>query len=782
MVVLRVLGELAAGHGETCRPPITFSTRKVGALLSVLALSPGQSASRENLASLLWGNRSDQQARQNLRQALVLLRKDVRPYEIVDADAHTVRLRPGGVSVDALELEALAACTDFGDLQRAMELYRGEVLAGLSLKEELFENWLLQQRRRFEAIGSEAIERFAACADRLGRGRDAIGAAERLLGIDPLREDWQRLALEFYARHRGQNEALAQAEAFARLLRQELDVEPEAKTRHLVEQIRQGALTHSPVAAGRRQLASGAAPQPVADLPGRLEPAASAKTAMPGRQQWRNLATAAAPWTAFRSRVQSWSRSGFSASKIAAAVAGAAATAGLVFLALNGPSLTPIRDASVLSVQGPVPASGPPQPITVPAATAARFEKGGIAMMVLPFTSHGRAGETSGAIAGLITDELTTTLSGAGAIRVISRETARTFHGQTVDAARIGAELGVAYLLEGSASMRGNRLRVNIGLVETATGLRVWSRRFDRSGQDRLAIQDEIINGLCRELQIEVTRIAGERGTRAADVHSAVLQGWSKIHAVGIAGKPALEEAEKLFSGALDLDPGNTRAQLGLAGYHVNMAIQLFAPDPEAHLAKADTLLQALIERRPHMASAYSFVGVTHFARGRLPEAKRSFERAIELSPSHAPSYAQLGRILLRLGRTEEALAHIHYAIRLSPRDPHLAYWLGFAGSAELELEHFDKAVSYLEQAGSLNPTQPRIALSRAAAHALAGNMDMAHLVLQRLQHEQPHLDREALVARFGKEGAHNAQLRRGLELVLGAPLRSTAAASTPRL
>jgi tetratricopeptide (TPR) repeat protein len=189
-----------------------------------------------------------------------------------------------------------------------------------------------------------------------------------------------------------------------------------------------------------------------------------------------------------------------------------------------------------------------------------------------------------------------------------------------------------------------------------------------------------------------------------------------------------------------------------------------------------------LLERRPHMASAHSLVGLAHFARGRLPEAKRSFEQAIALSPSHAPAYAQLGRILLRLGRTEEALAHIHYAIRLSPRDPHLAYWLGFAGSAELELEHFDKAVSYLEQAGSLNPTQPRIALSRAAAHALAGNMDMAHLVLQRLQHEQPHLDREALVARFGKEGAHNAQLRRGLELVLGAPLRSTAAASTPRL
>jgi TolB-like protein len=222
---------------------------------------------------------------------------------------------------------------------------------------------------------------------------------------------------------------------------------------------------------------------------------------------------------------------------------------------------------------------------------------------VLPFTSNGSAGDAkngdaSAAIASLITDELTTTLSSAGGIRVISRETATTFHSRTVDAARVGAELGVAYLLEGSTSMRGDSLRVNIGLVETATGIRVWSRRFERSGPDRLAIQDEIINGLCRELQIEVTRIAGETGSRAADVHSAVLQGWSKIYASGVAGKPALEDAEKLFSGALDRDPGNVRAQLGLAGYHVTMALQLFAPDPSVHLAKAEALLHALIERR----------------------------------------------------------------------------------------------------------------------------------------------------------------------------------------
>jgi len=225
--------------------------------------------------------------------------------------------------------------------------------------------------------------------------------------------------------------------------------------------------------------------------------------------------------------------------------------AGFVFLVMNAPFAAPARNVSALAIQGPVPASGPPQGITATDAKTARFEKGVVTMIVLPLTSNGgpndaQTNDASDAIASLITDELTTTLSSAGAIRVISRETARTFHGQTVDAARVGAELGVAYLLEGSASMRGNNLRVNIGLVETATGLRVWSRRFERTGHDRMAIQDEIINGLCRELQIEVTRIAGERGSRAADVHTTVLQGWSKIYATGVLGKEALQDAETL--------------------------------------------------------------------------------------------------------------------------------------------------------------------------------------------------------------------------------------------
>lgn len=196
------------------------------------------------------------------------------------------------------------------------------------------------------------------------------------------------------------------------------------------------------------------------------------------------------------------------------------------------------------------------------------------------------------------------------------------------------------------------------------------------------------------------------------------------------------------------------------------------------HLAKAEALLDSLIKRRPHMGAAHTFAGLVHFARGRLADAKRALERAIELSPSHAPAYAQLGRVLLRLGQRHEALERIHYAIRLSPRDPHLAYWLGLAGAAELELEHFDSAVTYFDRAVSLNPKQPRNVLALAAAQALVGDIDAARRGIEQLQREQTHLSREALIQRFGKGGPHSAQLRRGLRLALGETLQSSASAS----
>jgi TolB-like protein/Tfp pilus assembly protein PilF len=369
----------------------------------------------------------------------------------------------------------------------------------------------------------------------------------------------------------------------------------------------------------------------------------------------------------------------------------------------------------------------------------------------------------------MMTDDLTNMLSRIPGLRVISRQTAVTYRGQRVDAAAVGSELGVGYVLEGSIQTRSDGLLVSVELFNTATRLRVWSGRFEKVGSDRDAIADEILKSLGRELQIKVVRVESERGSTDPGLHELVFKGAAAMFESARSGLPPLRQAEAYFTQVLAREPENRRALVGLAGIHVNLAAQLFASDPEQHLAQAEPVLRQAIERHPNDAAAHLYLGLLNMVRGQANAAVPSYARAIEIDPSFATAYAQLGRALLRLNRTQEGLDHILYAMRLSPRDPLLSYWLGYAGGGELDLGRYDKAIDYLDRALVLNPGQPRTTLVLVAAHALAGNMAEARRLLEQLQQKQPHLSREKIVERFygTVDATRESQLRKGFRLVL---------------
>src|SRR5882724_6594333 len=146
---LRLLGRLAlAGDGGAA--PIRLSTRKCGALLAFLAISGEQTASREKLATLLWGSCPDQQARQSLRQALALLRKELGDAAFFESDKTTVRLTEDAWSVDLHDFEALARSLNADELAQAGELFGGPFLQDFNFEEEAFNEWLIEQRHRVE--------------------------------------------------------------------------------------------------------------------------------------------------------------------------------------------------------------------------------------------------------------------------------------------------------------------------------------------------------------------------------------------------------------------------------------------------------------------------------------------------------------------------------------------------------------------------------------------------------------------------------------------------------
>ena len=294
LIYLRLLGRFTVAHDDAFLKAVRLSTKKVGALLAVLAMSPQQTSTREQLGTLLWGSSTDAQARQSLRQAIHLLRKDLHSADIVDAGSDAIRLQRDRVWVDALDFDALSASGAFADLERAAALVQGEFMAGFDLAEEAFEDWLRQQRRHFETAGTGAFVSFAQQCDRLGKGAQAIATSERLLALDPLREDWQRLALRLYARHRGQGEALAQAKAFSDLLRRELDVEPEPQTRVLIQQIKEGAFAPPPAAPKAQTAETNAVAAEPAAMPAPIGAEAARATPQPHAVQ------AASGWLAGR--------------------------------------------------------------------------------------------------------------------------------------------------------------------------------------------------------------------------------------------------------------------------------------------------------------------------------------------------------------------------------------------------------------------------------------------------------------------------------------------------
>jgi TolB-like protein/DNA-binding SARP family transcriptional activator len=753
---VRLLGGFEIVRGDETSRPLRLSTKKVCALAAFLVMSRKQTATRAELATLLWGSCPDQQARQSLRQALVLLRKDLGSPNALFADKEVVRLHPGAWSVDALEFEASADSTDIEDLERAVELFRGEFLAGLVIDEEGFDEWLQAQRNRIHAAAGQALASYAERSDAAGSGRQAMAAAERLLALDPLREDWQRLALRLCARHRGQHDAVARAKAFEALLRCELDVEPELETAALIEKIRRGEI--APIAregrAAESEVGSCPAQGSISSCPVDSNGA--------GAQRLHGVVEDRPP-----KPLGAW----------AGRIAAGATVAAVVLLG----GIVGLMHRGTVGVGGDVPVgksleaaasaddvwrsprlpSQPAEPLVGPG-------RGLVSIAVLPFVSHGEGGERSATIADMMTDDLTNLLSRVPGVRVISRQTSRSYRSQAVDGAAIGAELGIRYVLKGSVQAQDSQLRVNVELGDAKSRLNIWSGRFERGGADPSAIEAEIADSLGRELEIEVVRAESERGSRDPDVHELIYKGYAAMFDAGASGLPALKQAEKYFTQALERDPENPRAQTGLAGYHAVMALQLRVLDPVPYLAKADAILQHVIEQHPTTSGAHLFLGLVHVARGQPEKAARSFERAIELNASCAPCYGQLGRALVRMGRPAEGLDHLHYAMRLSPRDPSMPSWLGMAGGAELELGHYDKAIEYLDRALAFDPGQPRILLVLVGAHALAGNMSEARAKLAQLQKTQPHLTGEQLVTRFfGAGGGPGLRLKEALQLVL---------------
>ena len=232
------LALLGGFRGQLDAPAsLTIPTRKTQALLAFLSLPAGRAHSREKLASLLWGGMREPQARQSLRQSLFTLRKALGGAPALLIEEGTIALDPSLVDVDVADFERGIAAGTPDALERAVGLYRGELLEGLALEEPPFEEWLLAERDRLRELALEAMARLLRHQRATGATAAALQTGLRLLAFDPIQEPVHRAVMRLYAELGRRPSALRQYQFCVGILQRELGVEPEAATKELYREL-----------------------------------------------------------------------------------------------------------------------------------------------------------------------------------------------------------------------------------------------------------------------------------------------------------------------------------------------------------------------------------------------------------------------------------------------------------------------------------------------------------------------------------------------------------------
>jgi TolB-like protein/DNA-binding winged helix-turn-helix (wHTH) protein len=349
-----------------------------------------------------------------------------------------------------------------------------------------------------------------------------------------------------------------------------------------------------------------------------------------------------------------------------------------------------------------------------------------LSIVVLPFANIGGDSEQAHFVDG-VTESLTTDLSRIRGAYVVARNTAFAYKGKQLDVKTIGRELNVRYVLEGSVQRGGNRMRVNVQLIDAETGNHLWAERFDKPLADLFDMQDEIVARLAGALNAQLVTAEARRAEQAPKPDSIDLyfQGLAWLNK-GLT-PDNVAQARSFFDRALDADPGNVDALIGSAVADVREGANSFVTDPSAAFAAAEPKLTKALSSVPDHARGHMWLGLVDIWTKRAAQGIAECEHALALDRNLAHAHSIIGRGKVFVGRAEETEAHVAEALRLSPRDAMAYIWMYFAGLANLYLGKYERAVAWFRRAIEANRNYPAANFNLAAALAQLGRMDEAH-------------------------------------------------------
>jgi TolB-like protein/Tfp pilus assembly protein PilF len=348
-----------------------------------------------------------------------------------------------------------------------------------------------------------------------------------------------------------------------------------------------------------------------------------------------------------------------------------------------------------------------------------------LSLVVLPFANLGGDPEQEYFVDG-VTESLTTDLSRISGAFVIARNTAFSFKGKAIDVKKLGSELNVRYVLEGSVQRGGNRLRVNVQLIDAETGNHLWAERFDKPVADLFEMQDEIVSRLANALGVQLIAAEARRAERSPhpDALDLVFQGRACVNK-GLTPHH-MARARHFFERAIALDPDNVEALVGLAWVDGAAGITVMADDWPERFAKAEATITKALFLAPNHAIAHLILSLVQMYTKRAAQAIAECQQALALEPNLAPAHALIGYAKSLLGRSEETEAHVNEALRLSPRDNFAYQWMVWVGFAKVNLGRDAEAVVWLRRGLDANRNYSNAHFHLAAALARLGELDEA--------------------------------------------------------
>jgi TolB-like protein/Flp pilus assembly protein TadD len=347
------------------------------------------------------------------------------------------------------------------------------------------------------------------------------------------------------------------------------------------------------------------------------------------------------------------------------------------------PQLAELEERILVHDQGLVLGKEPGTPITP--QPSALFHQATTSIAVLPFTDLS-ATQDQGYFADGVAVEVIRMLSGLDGVRVASRGASFAYRESSLDVRRIGTELGVTSVLEGTLRRQNDTVRITVGLTDVLDGFQIWSETYDRDLDDIFAIQEDIARSVIQALRVRLAAGAEPRSSAPSTAaYELYLRGMDHFYRGGLGyTKQAILEFEE----ATRIAPNYCLALAGLADAYSFLHLY-YEPDP-AYLLAAESFGRRAVAVDAEMGETHASLGFALGAAGRYDEAVESFNRALALPGGRFETCYLYGRTLFCAGDMAGANALFNQAVSVRPENFHatalLAKTLAALGQSERAL------------------------------------------------------------------------------------------------